>query len=71
MTDLRLIDRKQLARELGVSVRTISRWRRERKLPKPLIFDRNRPFWSVPQIAEWEKGRDTVGHLRPKTKKQL
>ena len=69
--DLKLIDQKQLARLLGVSERTIYRWRRQKKLPRPLVFDLNRPFWSMAQIENWEKGTDTVGHLPRQAKKHL
>jgi predicted DNA-binding transcriptional regulator AlpA len=56
----RLLDYKQLARLLGVTVRTIYTWRKQRKIPPPLIKDQNRPFWSIAQIEKWQQG-ETVG----------
>lgn len=57
MERLQLLDRKQLAKTLGVTVRTISNWRRSGKIPEPLIPDRNRPFWSIRQIERWQSGK--------------
>lgn len=57
----RLFDQNQFARALGVSRRTIQRWRKERKVPAPLIWDKNRPFWSLPQIEKWQLG-DALRH---------
>jgi predicted DNA-binding transcriptional regulator AlpA len=62
---LKLFDQNQLARALGVSRRTIQRWRKERKVPAPLIWDHNRPFWSLRQIKNWQEG-DTVRHAAKK-----
>lgn len=48
-----LLDQNQLAKELGVNRRTINRWRKQNKLPPPLVDDRHRPFWSQAQISRW------------------
>jgi predicted DNA-binding transcriptional regulator AlpA len=50
-SDLRLLNLKQLALLLGVSDRTIRRWKHRKLLPKPLIEN----YWSIPQIEEWQK----------------
>jgi predicted DNA-binding transcriptional regulator AlpA len=50
----RLFDQNQFARALGVSRRTILRWRNDGKIPEPLIWDKNRPFWSLRQIETWQ-----------------
>jgi predicted DNA-binding transcriptional regulator AlpA len=56
-SDLRLLNVKQLALLLGVSDRTIRRWRSNKLLPKPLIEN----HWSVLQIESWQKA-DKSGH---------
>jgi predicted DNA-binding transcriptional regulator AlpA len=56
-SDLRLLNVKQLALLLGVSDRTIRRWRSNKLLPKPLIEN----HWSVLQIESWQKA-DKTGH---------
>lgn len=63
--NLKLIDQKQLARLLGLSTRTIRRWRREQKIPEPFVQDGYRPFWSIPQIKKWQQG-DSGGHATKK-----
>jgi len=57
MDRLRLMDRKQLAKELGVTMRTISTWRKNGVLPEPLVDSKNRPFWSLIQIENWQRGK--------------
>lgn len=53
----KLIDQKQLAILLGVNSQTITRWKKLGKIPKPLVDDDNRPFWSKIQIVFWLEGR--------------
>jgi phage terminase Nu1 subunit (DNA packaging protein) len=57
MDDLKLIDVKLLANLLGKSVRTIHRWRRNGKLPAPIIEDRFKPYWSRTQLTNWVKDK--------------
>jgi len=53
--DGKLLDKKRLATYLGVCERTIRRWRKEDKLPTPLIVDgKHRDYWSVAQIDRWQ-----------------
>jgi predicted site-specific integrase-resolvase len=54
MDDLKLIDKKTLAKILGISKRTVERWRKVGKIPEPSKND-GRPFWTVKQIEEWVK----------------
>jgi predicted DNA-binding transcriptional regulator AlpA len=52
-----MLDGKQLSRLLKVSTRTIGRWRKERKLPQPIVDDPKKPFWSFGQIEDWVEYR--------------
>jgi len=62
--DGKLLDKKRLATYLGVCERTIRRWRKQDKLPTPLIADGNhRDYWSVAQIDRWQSN----GFLRTQT----
>jgi hypothetical protein len=52
MDDLKLIDKKALAKIVDRSVRTIERWKRAGKLPptNPVL---TRPTWTMSQIVLW------------------
>jgi phage terminase Nu1 subunit (DNA packaging protein) len=52
MDDLKLIDKKALAKMVDRSVRTIERWKRAGKLPptNPVL---TRPTWTMSQIVVW------------------
>jgi len=52
MDDLKLIDKKALAKIVDRSVRTIERWKRAGKLPptNPVL---TRPTWTMSQIVAW------------------
>jgi phage terminase Nu1 subunit (DNA packaging protein) len=52
MDDLKLIDKKALAKIVDRSVRTIERWKRAGKLPptNPVL---TRPTWTMSQIVVW------------------
>jgi DNA-binding transcriptional MerR regulator len=54
MDDLKLIDTKALAKILDLSIRTIRRWHKLKKLPPPAI-DNGRPYWTMQQIKDWQK----------------
>ena len=45
-----LIDKRQLADTFSVSLRTISNWIENSKIPPPLFSVGNRPRWSREQI---------------------
>lgn len=72
MDRMQMLDRKQLAKILNVSVRTIGRWRRNGKLPMPIVDEPQRPFWSFAQIEDWTRSTGTewakVGQSGPKPK---
>jgi predicted site-specific integrase-resolvase len=57
MERLKMLDVKQLAKILNVSTRTIGRWRRQKKLPAPIVEDKRKPFWSFGQIEDWAKAQ--------------
>jgi phage terminase Nu1 subunit (DNA packaging protein) len=52
MDELKLIDKKTLAKMVEKSVRTIERWNRAGKLPptNPVL---TRPTWTLKQIRDW------------------
>jgi DNA-binding transcriptional MerR regulator len=54
MDDLKLIDTKALARLLDVSTRTVLRWTKLQKLPKPTMDD-GRKYWTMRQIEDWQE----------------
>jgi predicted DNA-binding transcriptional regulator AlpA len=53
MDDLKLIDTKALAKRLGKNVRTIQRWRKDGKLPIPIISGCRKCYWSESQFLNW------------------
>ncbi len=52
---LKLLDQRALARLLGIHPDTVAKWRRQEKLPEPLVKDGRRCFWAVPQIETWQR----------------
>lgn len=53
-----LMDTKELAYELDVSLSTIRSWRRRHKdFPKPLKRLTIGPVWWGPEVFEWAKNR--------------
>lgn len=53
--DLTLLDRGRLAKLLGVSPRTIDRWKAAGILPPPRIASRRKCYWTIPQIQRWQE----------------
>jgi len=50
-----LLDKKQLAAYLGISDRTVRRWKQKDVLPAPLISHTlNRDYWTLDQIKKWQ-----------------
>jgi predicted site-specific integrase-resolvase len=47
--DAKLVNATELAKLLGVDRKTITRWRRTCKLPKPIL---DGPHWSVAQLKK-------------------
>lgn len=58
MDDFKLLTTKEVAKILGKHVQTVQKWRREGRLPVPLINTRN-PAWSWKQIRRWIELDDT------------
>jgi predicted DNA-binding transcriptional regulator AlpA len=58
MDDFKLLTTKEVASLLGKHVQTVRQWRREGRLPEPLIDSRN-PAWSWYQIRRWIELDDT------------
>jgi len=56
-----LLTRSKLAKLLDVDIRTIDRWRLERKLPIPFILAGKRPYWTTVQIVAWQRHFKTSG----------
>ena len=56
--DLMLLDVKQVAKSLGVSTKTIQRWRAKKKFPEPTLDDGYKLWWSRRSIAWWLKKLD-------------
>ena len=48
-----LISKKELARILGVSSSTVSRWTREKRLPEPFPLGPNSTKWVKEEIEQW------------------
>jgi len=58
----KLLDRRQLAKLLGVHPETISRWKRSGRLPTPIVNGRNF-YWTKAQIDIWSRQQlTTVGN---------
>jgi len=47
--DAKLVNATELAKLLGVHRKTIARWRRTNKLPKPIV---DGPHWSIAQLKK-------------------
>ena len=58
MDDFKLLSTKEVAKILGKHVQTVQKWRREGRMPTPLIDSRN-PAWSWKQIRRWMELDDT------------
>lgn len=52
-----LLDRKAVAARLGVSTKTIDRWRATGHLPQPVFSPGRKRYWSVRQIDLVDKMR--------------
>ena len=52
ISDKSMLSRKDLARHFGRSLRTIDRWKREKKLPRPTHV--HGPMWTPASIAKME-----------------
>ncbi|QDT97754.1 Prophage CP4-57 regulatory protein (AlpA) [Gimesia aquarii] len=53
--NVKLIDRRQLASKLGISIRTLQRWLSSGKIPKPIYLGSGRrlPRWILSTIDQW------------------
>jgi excisionase family DNA binding protein len=53
--NLQLINRRQLAEKLGISIRTLQRWLSMGKIPKPIYLGSRRrlPRWVLSKIDHW------------------
>lgn len=61
MTEDRLVEAKEAARILGVSVKSLRRMAEVRPVPVPITGKRDRPRWSVMElqdtISRWKQRR--------------
>jgi predicted DNA-binding transcriptional regulator AlpA len=52
LSDTRFIDRRGIARELGVSLRTVDRIVRSEGFPKPFVINA-KPLWLLDEFEQW------------------
>jgi predicted DNA-binding transcriptional regulator AlpA len=52
LSDSRFIDRRGIARELGVSMRTVDRLVRSEGFPKPFVIN-TKPLWVHDEFEQW------------------
>ena len=66
------ISKKQVARILGISSSSVSRWVKTNDLPEPIPFGPNSIKWDVNEIEKWieerKKNRGFLGHKPKKNK---
>jgi len=61
LTDVRYLNKQQLAARYGVSVRAIDRWIVDPALGFPPAYDfAGRPYRKLSDIEAWERSRATV-----------
>jgi predicted DNA-binding transcriptional regulator AlpA len=48
-----LLDRKEVAQRLGISVFTLSRWVKSGRFPKPIKIAFNKYRWRLLDVARW------------------
>lgn len=56
LTERRMLNAKQVASELGVSLRTVRSWDNSGRLPRPIRVGRV-VRWSAEELARWIKSR--------------
>ena len=70
-----LISKKELARILGVSSSTVSRWTREKHLPEPFPLGPNSTKWVKEEIEQWieerKANRGFYGHKPERGEKNV
>ena len=72
MSYSKYIPKKQVARILGVSSSTVSRWVKTNYLPEPIPFGPNIIKWDINEIEKWieerKNNRGFLGHKPEKNK---
>ena len=66
------ISKKQVARILGISTSSVSRWVKTNYLPEPIPFGPNIIKWDINEIEKWieerKNNRCFLGHKPKKNK---
>lgn len=63
----RLLNQSEVAALAGVGCVTIRRWRKDGKIPEPVIERKNRRYWAQSDIRKWLRTfEDIGGHWRPR-----
>ncbi len=60
---LRLIDRKELARLLGIAPKTVTHRKALGTIPEPIHQPGSHPRWPLEEIRQWLAARDHRGRL--------
>ena len=66
MSDLNIIPRKEICKQIGVSRDTLKNWIRDRNFPEPLKSSGREPLFDQSSVKEWlmnEKKDDKAGEL--------
>jgi predicted DNA-binding transcriptional regulator AlpA len=65
MSDLNVISRKEICKQIGISRDTLKNWIRDRNFPKPLKSSGREPLFDQFLVKEWlmQKKNDDVGEL--------
>jgi len=66
MSDLNVISRKEICKQIGVSRDTLKNWVKKRNFPEPLKSSGREPLFDQSSVKEWlmnEKKDDKAGEL--------
>jgi len=66
MSDLNIIPRKEICKQIGVSRDTLKNWVKKRNFPEPLKSSGREPLFDQSSVKEWlmnEKKDDKTGEL--------